>query len=353
MGITAISGPQISYGLTLSSSGAVGEYNEQRGPSMCDLGEALIDPRPQFSYRPGAGINSPNSSTPSAPVYGWAGLFGGPVVDQVPTTISTNAVALSFSATGTAPFTVSPTLSTAGGQLTKITNYFGSTLTTAVTVFAIDSAMAGAAFGSAGTVNIWDPTKAVSRCLTINGTSGSSNTNYVFSGFDLYGFQMTATIQGTSAGAGNTVTTAKAFKYLQTVTANTTTTGGSSNVTVGTADVYGFPLRLDHPAYVTVWWGPSTAATLVSISSGLHTFGAMVTPTSTTGDVRGTFASTTASSTANGFKLVVIESPSVANLATVGTSNVWTSSAGVVASSAAGGVNGGLNFAGLVGLPQA
>ena len=60
--------------ISLTSSGADLEHNPDRGPSFADLGEGLIDPRPPFMFNPGQGS--------SKAFFGWAGLFGGPVVDQ-------------------------------------------------------------------------------------------------------------------------------------------------------------------------------------------------------------------------------------------------------------------------------
>ena len=351
MGITAISGPQVAYGVTVSSSGATAEYNEQRGPSVCDLGEMLMDPRPGFCYVPGA--------APTTPVRGWAGLFGGPVIDQVPSGVSTASVATSFSATaatGTVTISGSAVGAPAAGnyQLTRISGFVPSTYTglanpSSISVWGIDVAGAstatalsggvqfgGLGFGSAGAIQIWDPTHAITRSLSIVGTSGSSGTLYTVNGFDLYGYNLTCTVQGASAGVS--VNTPKAFKYINTISFASTGAAPSTAVTIGVSDNYGFPLRCDHPAYTTVWWGQSSVATLTTLSQ--HTFASTATATSTTGDVRGTFASTAASSGAT-LKLVMLMSPSAQNLQAMSLSSLNTSSQGILWQSA-----------GLVGVPQ-
>src|ERR1017187_6011393 len=58
MGITANSGPFLAYGVSQTSSGAVTEYNEERAPSMFDLGQGTLDPRSYFNYDPGSGVGT-------------------------------------------------------------------------------------------------------------------------------------------------------------------------------------------------------------------------------------------------------------------------------------------------------
>lgn len=334
MPISATTGPNITFGVTLSSSGQPNEYNEERGPSLNDLGEGTLDPRPQFTYRPG--------NRPGVPVYGWPGSFGGPVIDQTPVTLLGSAIAASQSATTGATWTPgsglsSASVSSAGITLTTITPLSGGS---PVPVLAIDSTFGGVAFGTAGTINFWDPTRAISRCLAIynsSATSTTSNATITINGFDLYGSSMSVAVNGPASGA--TVTTLKAFKYVSNVQFSSAL--NSTALKIGTADVFGFPLFGNHPAYITAWWGASSAAQLVTISgsNAVHTFGSTATPTTATGDVRGTIAtsafggnsnSTTSNNAAGANRLVLFMSPTVANLATISSTN----------------------FAGLVGQPQ-
>jgi len=63
-------------------------------------------------------------------------------------------------------------------------------------------------------------------------------------GRDAYGFKITEAITGSSSGlvAQVTLTSKKAYKYIsQIIPVNSTGTVGSTRVTVGTADTYGFP----------------------------------------------------------------------------------------------------------------
>src|SRR5688572_26204004 len=91
MGITAITGPFVSFGETQTSSGAVQEYNSQAGPSLFYQGVALMDGRGYYSYKPGQGATEK--------VYGWLGSDSVVAVNQVPTTAAENSIAATQSAT--------------------------------------------------------------------------------------------------------------------------------------------------------------------------------------------------------------------------------------------------------------
>lgn len=305
MTIAAQSGPLISYGVTLSSSGLDMEHNPDRGPSVTDLGLATADPRAPFCYAPG--------SASSKPFYSWAGAFGGPVVDQAPSAKSTNIIAATQVPAGGTALTLNTISSNGFGAASTINAFEGGT----VSIRAIDSAMTGAAFGISGGVNIWNPATAISRTLQITGSSnGSTAEAWSIAGRDIYGQKMTELV----IGASITVNTLKAYKYISSIVPSTVNGAiGSTLVIVGTNDVFGFPIRVDHPAYAQVYFGLSSAAFLATSPAFL--FANSTTATSTTGDVRGTVSSTTAGSSVSGFRVVAFASPSVANLLTVTSTN--------------------------------
>lgn len=284
MAITANSGPEILFGITVSASGATTSYNEQRGPSLIDLGDGMLDPRAQYNYgyNPGA--------PPSDSIFGFYGQQG--IVDYVPSAISTNALsaasigngggnALTLTATGAGITTVSCIIAPETGKL-------------AGTLYAIDgpcggSSAAGVSFGSANTIQIWNPNTVAGRCITILATGADGGT-WTIAGRDAYGFKVTETI----AAANTLMTSKKAYKYISAISASTTL--ASTGILVGTADTYGFPLLVQHPAYTSIWVGAASSATLVTVSTGAHSFGSsLATATSTNGDVRGTFTSSVAS----------------------------------------------------------
>jgi hypothetical protein len=308
MTVTSNSGPQINFGTVLSSSGADIEHNSDRGPSFCDLGEGLLDPRPPFMFQPGAAS--------SKAFYGWPGLFGGPVVDQAPSATSSNVIAATQVPVGGTALTLNANTSLGFGAATTINAYEGGT----VSVRPIDGVMTGLAFGVSGGPNLWNPTTAVARTLTVFGSSnGSTAEAWSVVGRDLYGQKMTELIIGGSNGQSSNVggVGKKAWKYIQSITPSTQNGAiGSTLVTVGTNDVYGFPLRVDHPGYVTCWAGPASSATLVTLSTGFHTLAVTSAATATTGDVRGTIATSGTGSVSNSsnWKVVMFVSPSAQNL---------------------------------------
>jgi hypothetical protein len=114
------------------------------------------------------------------------------------------------------------------------------------------------------------------------------------SGYDYYGQAMTETI--TVATAGTAKPGLKAFYQIS----GATISGSATAVTIGTTDVFGLPIRCTDAGYVVkVGWNN----TLLQ-NAGVFTAADMTNPaTSITGDVRGTFAPTTAS---DGIKRLVM-----------------------------------------------
>ena len=167
------------------------------------------------------------------------------------------------------------------------------------------TAMAGTSFSQDGTVSLWDPTKAISRNVRITSAADDSGKTFTVVGYDLYGYPMSEVITGANASVASGV---KAFKYITSVTPSTTPAG---NVSVGTGDVIGFPLRTDNFGDVRIIYN----AAVVTASTG-YTAAVTTSPaTTTTGDVRGTYALQTASN--NSRRLQVFISPPVANIGTV------------------------------------
>lgn len=273
MSLTGFSGPLVVFRTGGLVAGAPGGQNSESGPSLFHLGFALADSRIPFTYQPGQNFGKP--------IYGF--LTGHYVlIDQIPSTISAVNIAASQSPGAGAITLVSVT----GAGITA-----GVTVTNAATgqpvtgLLAIDGAMGSVAFGSAATVNIWDPTKAISRNVRI--TSGGNDTGITFtvSGYDIYGFPMSEAITGAS---GAVASGKKAFKYI----ASVTHTGSvATTVTIGTGDVYGFPLRVDRFAYTDITWNSAG----IGANTGFVAADATTPATTTTGDVRGTYAVQTAS----------------------------------------------------------
>lgn len=163
------------------------------------------------------------------------------------------------------------------------------------------------AFGSAGTVQLWNPAALLARAVSITSTTGQVNAaTFTVRGFDVYGFPMTEviTLSGTSA---TTTNGAKAFKYILSVTPNTT--DNTNTYAVGTTDIIGLPLRSD-----TFQVGAEYDVSLMMnnaaiVASTGYTAAVKTTATGATGDVRGTYALQTAS---NGtLRFIATQSPPI------------------------------------------
>ena len=148
----------------------------------------------------------------------------------------------------------------------------------------------------------------VARAVQLTTASGTITTsrNLTVSGYDYYGQSMTEVIAtGTTSSAVANVAGKKAFYQISSISIS-----GALPVaiTVGTTDVLGLPLRVYDAGYVVRAGWNNTLAN----DAGTFVAADMTTPaTSTTGDVRGTYAPSSAS---NGIKrlVVVIALPSIA-----------------------------------------
>lgn len=295
MGLTAVSGPTVSYGITQTSSGLVTEYNEERGPNLSDLGMGVLDPRAYFNYKPGSPVGTR--------LYG---LFqDAPVVDCQPFTANTSAISGS-SATipvaGTA-LTLTPVASFGAIQTTIIAPETGLS----VSVIALDSTASVLTYGDGDTIAIWNPAAVPGRTISLTKASTDATAlTYTVNGRDQYGIKMTETITAStlsSVGVGK-----KAFKYISSIVPATTTIN-STGIGIGFTDTFGFPLAAYYFGMTGVVCSslPGTP-TLMVLSTANAVVASTATATSTTGDVRGTFSSTVAT---NGSTLTGVGASSV------------------------------------------
>lgn len=184
------------------------------------------------------------------------------VWDTVPAAKATNNLVTSVTPTGAGALTV-----VAGTGITAVTLYTGST------AYQVD----------------------VPRAVSVTQASGAGSTarNFTVTGTDYYGQAMSEVI---TSVAGSTVNGKKAFFQITGITVS----GGTvTAVTVGTADIFGAPVRFNNKGYLSrVGWDNALAedAATVVVADG-------ATATTTTGDVRGTVAP---SSAADGAKRLVV-----------------------------------------------
>jgi len=164
-------------------------------------------------------------------------------------------------------------------------------------------------FGSAGTVQAFNPGDMISRAVSITSTTSQVVQTFTVNGLDVYNYPVTEviTLSGTSA---TTTNGKKAFKYVSSVTPSVT--DGTGSYSVGTTGIIGFPIRSDNwqaAAEYDVTIMSNNA--LIAANTG-YTAAVLTTATGATGDVRGTFALVTA---ANGtLRFLTTQTPLAPNL---------------------------------------
>ena len=126
------------------------------------------------------------------------------------------------------------------------------------------------------------------RAVSVTTGAGSpTSRNFTVSGYDYYGQAMSEVI-ASSASASTAVNGKKAFFQITGITVS----GGTVvAITVGTTDILGLPVRVFNVSYVASVKSNNTLAQ----DTGTFVAAATQTATTTTGDVRGTYAPATAS----------------------------------------------------------
>lgn len=294
---TALSGPMIIYGdRNAQGVGATGSNNPNKAPSLVWGGMGLFDPRGQYDrIRYGA--------------LGFSATTDIPVLDVTPSTL--NAANISASASPGAGAIVLVSVTGAGiTVLASALTVWPAGNVIPVGALAIDGPPGLVGFGraqlssGATAVSIYDPTKAIARCVSLTSGGNDTGINFTVNGYDIYGYPMTQTLAG---GSGAAVATTKAFKFITSVTH---TGSVATTLTIGTLDLFGLPMRVDTVGYLTVSYNGTLATAPTTFVAAVTTDPA----TASTGDVRGTIGLVSA---ADGTKrLTVFITPSVANLGT-------------------------------------
>jgi len=320
MANTSFSGPLLQFGITLSSTSGDGltgldmEHNPQRAPMFADMGDAMMDPRSAYMFKPGH----------AALTYGFYNNAG--VVDFSPSSASSTALVVNTASSGVSTFTLSAASSAAGTYSTTIIAPETGKVTG--TLICLDSTGAyltlpggGASVGGTGTnpFVLWNPGAGAGRNITIFPSSTGDAGTYSVSGRDIYGYKMTETI----AGGSTNLAGKKAFKYVSAIT--NTTTPVSTGITIGFGNVFGFPFAVPYVgvnATVFVTSSPfGSSAAVVPLSSVVVNLASTVaTQTSTTPDVRGTYASSLAAS-GGGVRIQMIVTPAASAIATLTSTN--------------------------------
>lgn len=312
---TATDGPLIVFGDRNpqgSGSGAGGSMNPDKAPSVFYGGLSIMDHRGGYNrYRAG--------------VIGWYGAGNVPVIDQIPAAISASNISTAQSSTAGAALTLSTSTNLGVTTLGTATTFWSSGTLVPATARVIDSVPALISFGLASvstnntTVSMYDPTTMVARNVRITMSGDDHARFFTVAGYDIYGNSMTEKITGTtgasSAGAAGSISSGKkAFKFVNSITPSAAMT--STSVQAGTGDVYGMPFRFDNSVYVSAFWGSSIMTSVLQGSSTGFVVADTTTASSTTGDVRGTWSSSSASDGTN--RLVAFVRVSPANTISTG-----------------------------------
>ncbi len=295
MAITAFDGPLVTFKNDALAGSPAGQ-NPESGPSMFSHGMGLLDLRYPYTYLPGQNFGKQ--------VSGWISLDC-QTIDQVPYTTTANNLSGAQTAVANTALTLRTASATGITAGVSITNALTGAVVTGL--LAIDSAMTTVAYGAAGTIQIWDPTKAISRNVFITSNGNDTSGVYTVKGYDIYGFPMTEAITGGNGSAGTTAAAngAKAFKYIASITPSGTV--NSTGVTAGVGDVIGLPLRADRWTELDATLGNTSVAVGTGFTAAVTT-----TATATSGDVRGTYSLQTASNGVS--RLVIKQRPLPANV---------------------------------------
>ena len=272
----------------------------------------MTDPRAFYQYKPGAG--------PSTPVYGFYQNRG--YVDFVPTLGASALVAAATVSTGVTTFTLTGSSAVGTYETTIIAPETGQATGT---LLAIDSTAATVSFGQSDTITVWNPAAGTGRAISITTSSSGDGGTYSIYGRDMYGYKMTETIsvsQGTTNSSGYSITGQKAFKYISAITNTSTPT--STSVSIGLSNTFGFPMKTTYAGSdldIRILASAFSSAVPVALSSAnMINASTAATATSTTADVRGTYASTTAP---NGtVRLQISVNPTVAAISAMSVSDM-------------------------------
>jgi hypothetical protein len=147
----------------------------------------------------------------------------------------------------------------------------------------IDALPTLAAFGTAGDFNtsFFDRATCVGRCVSVTAPAGATGGGVLIKGYDVYGYPMSQLV---TAVAGITVNSLKAFKAV--ISATPQFTDAAHNYSVGVADTFGLGILASYWGDLDVTWNNA----YVTASTGFTAADATSPATTTTSDVRGTYA---------------------------------------------------------------
>lgn len=289
MALTRYTGPLLASGAGAFPGLTIGDGGEQPGPSAFAHGGGIFDTR--FGNFAGADI--------SATMPMWYGLGWINVLNQAPAALSATNIAAAQVPVAATPLTLASastgiTVVPAGGFSIIAGQVFPAGALMIDGNPAVITLQSLGALTVAGGLSCYDPRTMIARRLIFTSVGNDSTATVAIVGVDMYGYTYHETV--TLANA-TTTTSLKAAKAVISITPAGTLSG--SNLSVGTTDVFEFPLAVDQFPFVQIYWNSG----LISASTGF-TAAVRTTPaTATTGDVRGVYATQSAS---DGTKLLQV-----------------------------------------------
>lgn len=283
MSVSATPGPHIVFGqvpqLGSGQASRAPDYNPDRSYSATDMGFGLLDPR--LAWLPGA--SNTQGTTAAAIIPSGGGFIA---QDFTPAVLGLAVVAAAANAASGVPMTL---VSAAGGGIGVLGSaafHPPTGITVPLGTLVIDQPTTWLTLSQNNLVVVLDARTTCARALQVTGAASGTGGAFLVSGADLYGVPMTELITAT-AGA-TSVSGKKAFKYIYSVTPQFT---DAHTYSVGTTDVFGFPVRVDEFFVTTIYWNNGSIGANTGFLAAVTTNPA----TNVTGDVRGTYAVQSAS----------------------------------------------------------
>lgn len=283
---TALNGPAHRI-MPKQNAGQQNSFPIDIAPSIDLMGSGTQDHRLQFN-------KANNASGTGVGVLGWYGSGYIAVVDQVPSALAANNIVAAQNAVSGTPLTLAAastgiTIVGAGGQL-----MYPSLRTVPAGALILDGLPGILKFGTGFISGFYQHTTFIQRAVTITGVAGGAGGNFLVSGYDSYGYPLTQLL---TVGAGAvSATTLKTFKFITSVVPQFS---DAHNYTVGTADVFGFPIFSALFSSLQLRWNNAVVTSATGYTAGVTTSPS----TNLLGDVRGTYAVQSASDGTKRFTL--------------------------------------------------
>lgn len=278
MGITSFQGPLYVPGADKL------DYNESPGPSSFAHGVGIVDTR----FNPGNGADV----TAVRPI--WFGADAVIVLDQAPSTLSATNIAAAQVPVAATPLTLAGASTGITVLAAPLSIIAGQVFPTGTLIIDGNPALITLA-PLGGGVSMYDPRTMIARRLIFTSVGDDHLATVAIVGVDMYGYTIHETVTLSNA---TTVNSLKCYKGVISITPAGTLSG--SNLSVGTTDIYEFPLAAWEFQFVQIYWN----ATLISASTG-YTAPVTTTPSATTGDVRGVYGTQSASDGTKKLQIVV------------------------------------------------